>query len=333
MKKGFLRKIVGANFVMVLTTTILCTGGMTLKAATKDCGTIDVVKGKSSVELVNDTTMSTFQVAIPTDESYVNSYSWKFSLEEDCVVKYTTMLDTSGNTDIDVKSNFAIYKDASMTDEVTSSSIRYTNDSWIVKRQLAKGTYFCRAQIMYDKSCRNFNNALSLNVSIQAVPLTDAINLTYKISKRNIILNVTNNVEEWMPATYCQSVDSLDSYITSSHRIYLNDTPQLLKKDDVKQYQYLELAASIPDSAGATCKQCATRIFKLDIVPPVISGAKTGTSPVTIRAKDSGTGIHKITINGKTIKSGTKITKAGSYTVKATDKVGNTRTVKFKIMR
>ena len=44
-------------------------------------------------------------------------------------------------------------------------------------------------------------------------------------------------------------------------------------------------------------------------------------------------GIKTATLNGSAVKTGKKISKAGSYTLKVTDKAGNTNTVKFKIKK
>lgn len=71
-----------------------------------------------------------------------------------------------------------------------------------------------------------------------------------------------------------------------------------------------------------------------DTVKPVISGVKNGKTykkAVKVTFKDEQSGIKKATLNGKEIKSGKKISKKGSYTLKVTDKAGNTNTIKFKI--
>ncbi len=74
--------------------------------------------------------------------------------------------------------------------------------------------------------------------------------------------------------------------------------------------------------------------FFIDTTKPSVSGAvngKTYTGARTIKFSDKGSGIQKAALNGKTIKSGTKVSKKGSYTLVVTDKAGNKKTVKFKI--
>jgi hypothetical protein len=78
---------------------------------------------------------------------------------------------------------------------------------------------------------------------------------------------------------------------------------------------------------------------KLDKTKPTVTGVKnkkTYTKAVTIKASDADSGLKSATLNGKTIKiskltSGYKVSKNGTYTLKVTDKVGNTTTIKFTI--
>lgn len=78
-----------------------------------------------------------------------------------------------------------------------------------------------------------------------------------------------------------------------------------------------------------------TNAKPLDKTKPTIKGVKNGTTykkVVTIKFSDK-SGIRKATLNGKKIKSGTKVKKNGSYTLIVTDKAGNSRTVRFKIRK
>lgn len=78
-----------------------------------------------------------------------------------------------------------------------------------------------------------------------------------------------------------------------------------------------------------------TNAKPLDKTKPTITGVKNGKTykkAVTIKFSDK-SGIRKATLNGKKIKSGTKVKKNGSYTLIVTDKAGNSRTVRFKIRK
>ena len=75
--------------------------------------------------------------------------------------------------------------------------------------------------------------------------------------------------------------------------------------------------------------------FTYDKTKPVVKGVANGKSykkSATIKFSDK-YGVKSAKLNGKTIKSGKKVTKKGSYTLKVTDKAGNVRTVKFKIKK
>lgn len=76
--------------------------------------------------------------------------------------------------------------------------------------------------------------------------------------------------------------------------------------------------------------------FYIDKKKPVVIGVKNGAiykSTVTVKFRDAGTGVKSATLNGKSIKSGTKVSKAGTYTLSVKDKVGRVTTVKFTIRK
>lgn len=74
--------------------------------------------------------------------------------------------------------------------------------------------------------------------------------------------------------------------------------------------------------------------FRIDTTKPSVSGVvngKTYKDVRTIRFSDKGSGIKKAVLNGKTVKTGKKVSKKGRYTLIVTDKAGNQKTIKFKI--
>lgn len=78
-----------------------------------------------------------------------------------------------------------------------------------------------------------------------------------------------------------------------------------------------------------------TVTFYVDSKKPTtnIKNNKTYKKAIKITFKDSVSGIKKATLNGKSIKSGKKVSKNGTYTLKVTDKAGNVKTVKFTIKK
>ena len=79
----------------------------------------------------------------------------------------------------------------------------------------------------------------------------------------------------------------------------------------------------------------ATVSYVSDNTKPTVSGVKNGKTykkAVTVKFSDK-YGIKSAKLNGKAIKSGKKVSKKGSYTLKVADKAGNVTTVKFKIKK
>ena len=77
-----------------------------------------------------------------------------------------------------------------------------------------------------------------------------------------------------------------------------------------------------------------TITFIKDSTKPVVTGVKNGktyTGSVTIKFSDELSGIKSAKLGKKKVKSGVKVSKAGTYTLKVTDKAGNKTTVKFTI--
>ena len=74
--------------------------------------------------------------------------------------------------------------------------------------------------------------------------------------------------------------------------------------------------------------------FIKDATKPVVTGVENGktyTGSVTIKFSDELSGIKSAKLGKKKVKSGVKVSKAGTYTLKVTDKAGNKTTVKFTI--
>lgn len=76
-----------------------------------------------------------------------------------------------------------------------------------------------------------------------------------------------------------------------------------------------------------------TKSFIIDKVKPTVSGVKNKakyTKAVTVKYKDNYK-VKSATINGKSFKSGKKVSKKGTYKVVVKDTAGNTKTVTFTI--
>lgn len=88
---------------------------------------------------------------------------------------------------------------------------------------------------------------------------------------------------------------------------------------------------SVTDNLGNKTEQ----EFIIDRTKPSVKGVQNGKTyknAVTIKFSDKN-GIRSAKLNGKTVKTGTKASKKGAYTLKVTDNAGNVQTVKFKIKK
>lgn len=116
--------------------------------------------------------------------------------------------------------------------------------------------------------------------------------------------------------------DNLLNYVTVNGKKYESD------------YLSISSEGSYKVIATDKNKNKSTMKFQIDTTKPSIKGIKdnkTYKKAVVVKFSDKGSGIKKATLNGKKISSGKKITKKGSYTLKLTDRAGNSKTAKFKI--
>ncbi len=106
--------------------------------------------------------------------------------------------------------------------------------------------------------------------------------------------------------------------------------------DEITQSDHLFLSAEgVYKITAADINGNSSNItFRIDTTKPSVSGVKNGKTyktARTIRFADKGSGIKTASLNGKTIKTGKKVTKKGSYTLNIADKAGNKKIVTFKI--
>ncbi len=110
--------------------------------------------------------------------------------------------------------------------------------------------------------------------------------------------------------------------LLSSYNIYSLNT------DDFNEGSH---SINVSDNIGNKTEHT----FIVDRTKPSVKGvknAKTYKKAVTIKFSDKN-GIKSAKLNGKTVKSGTKASKKGTYVLKVTDNAGNVQTVKFKVKK
>ena len=134
--------------------------------------------------------------------------------------------------------------------------------------------------------------------------------IKYDVTKTDLNSNNLWNVD----ATNKKYVETNGtSFIAKSNGVY-----SIRIKDQVGEYQLVQIEITNIDKTAPTVTGVTNnKIYKT---------AKT----ITWKDKD-GSGVKKVTLNGKTVKSGIQVTKQGEYTLKLYDVIGNKRTVTFII--
>lgn len=100
---------------------------------------------------------------------------------------------------------------------------------------------------------------------------------------------------------------------------------------DIKNFKEGRHSIKASDNFG----NVSTKKFIVDKTKPLIKGIKDGKTynkAVTIKFSDKN-GIKSAKLNGKTVKTGVKASKKGTYTLKVTDNAGNVQKVKFTIKK
>lgn len=137
----------------------------------------------------------------------------------------------------------------------------------------------------------------------------------------------TQNMEEQLQ----ESFSFVDFSVTFPYKVVA--TNGTLSKDK-KTVTFEGMGKNADDVTIYAYTTKSKRSIDSDKTKPTVSGVKDGkkySKAVTITFSDKDSGVKKATLNGKTFKSGTKVSKKGKYTLKVTDYAGNTKTVKFTI--
>jgi hypothetical protein len=215
------------------------------------------------------------------------------------------------------------------------------------------GTYYLRL-FTDGKTSYGVTNPSKVEASFAAMPTKDV--LTYKVKvdktktsatitfKNNIGMDILKGVKV---ANYGINISDFTSscWTTGSEGI----TDLVFDDDNTATYTYKAngtytfrlYIGKLHSWSAETGTSYTVKLDGIDDTKPTVSGVKnnkTYTKSVTIKATDKDSGLKSATLNGKTIKvsklkSGYKVSKAGSYTLKVKDKAGNTKTVKFKIKK
>ncbi|HAU87587.1 MAG TPA: hypothetical protein DCW90_19485 [Lachnospiraceae bacterium] len=272
---------------------------------------------------------------ILTDSRTFNELFSPGSIEED---KEDTDKENEGlfsYVDIGADHLQAVYSSVNSSYQEIDDYNDYVNDNDFMDYQAMENSIFMRINITFDKEITYTNGSLS----------ADKKTASWKIK-------------------LSEYYDTLLQASTSGKDVFAKDTkvPDIYPVKDGKYYPgYISIL--VTDNFGVKSVTCngkkvpadytvfkdgkyvieaedyfgnkAKKTFYIDMQSPKISGVKNGViykSERTIRFSDK-YGIKSATLNGKTIKTGKKVSKNGKYKLVVKDRAGNTTRATFTIKK
>lgn len=273
---------------------------------------------KDNTAVAHDTTVKGFL----TDANPADYYSFDLGKKALVTIKYS--FDSSASDG--ESAGHCILYDA---DELFLKEGTYTNSNEASQEYtclLEPGKYYVKLQ------------GLLGNTTLSVTPMYYDISLTSltdnKWTKKHIHVNIDTSIE------YSEIIvlfkDVKDSLLDNDDMwSKTNDAFVALDGESFIANKSGTYSVRITDKYGNNA-MAKIKVSNIDVTVPAVKGVtdtkayRTSVTP-TWTDKQSGINLSKTTLNGKVIKSGTKITKEGKYTLKVYDLVGNYKTVVFYI--
>lgn len=268
------------------------------------------------------------ELMFPEDrEEEVSDYA-SFTLEKDSIVKVGGKYTVIGNN-FSTSPDVTIYSNEARTVKKLEVSFSYSKTVY-----LPAGTYYIEA-----KDKRLLNPGVKIDVSICALPVTKALSAVSKLDKNKSKATVTVTQALGADLENIRYVyGAYDEKDNENYRIWesvFSDSEKVTSGNTFTVNKNGIYTIRVITKDGTTYS-IQHKVKGLDNTAPQITGVKNGKTykkAVTIRFSDKGSGIKSAKLNGKTITSGKKVSKKGTYTLKVTDKANNTKTVKFIIKK
>lgn len=250
----------------------------------------------------------------------------KFTLPQDSIVRVKSH--TENEQAFTNTKEFSLYGNESMGTAIISNGIEYgKGDDWL---NLKAGVYYMKCKsstYMYSTSNH------TVKVSIGAVPVSKTVTFTQTPSteKNSVTVNVKQNFAEDAVVEYWYAQGQLTA--SSEWEGTAMTSPQFTVNKN-GWYTVKIYAGSTVAWNKDIYYYAQVKVTGIDTVAPEITGVKASKyykKAVAVKFIDSGSGIQSALLNGKAIKSGKMISKDGKYTLKVTDKAGNSKSVKFVV--
>lgn len=253
-------------------------------------------------------------------------YYAKFTLPQDSIVRIKSS--TENEKAFSNNKEFSLYGNSSMGTALVSNDIAYgEGDDWM---NLKAGVYYmkCKSELYMSATSNH-----TIKVSIGAVPLSKAVNFTQvpNADQTSVTVGITQHFAEDAILKYAYQEGNLTASAS------WNGTSLTQPKFTVTKNGWYTVRF-YTDSTVAWNQDlyyyAQVYVTGIDTTLPKITGVSANKyykKAVTVKFSDTGSGIQSALLNGKNIKSGKKISTDGKYTLKVTDKAGNSKTVKFVV--
>lgn len=204
---------------------------------------------------------------------------------------------------------------------------------------LKKGTYYAKFELFRNDAFDEDMN-ITASLCVSAIKNSDAFLVNAKeTSGGKYELSFTNNLGDLVKGLYYEagSFKENDIYGSGMEQLAV-DTESVTVTSPGTYSVIICLEEAKWDISGEKLNYAAYKVTagSSDKTAPKVTGVKNGQTykkAVTIKFSDKGSGIKSAKLNGKKIKSGTKVSAKGSYKLVVTDKAGNKTIVKFKIKK
>jgi hypothetical protein len=338
---GQMKKLLLAVFVCVI--GVLCTGPAQTYAADMQKAEIATMKDASELETID--AMYTQTCALTNSKDDVQEDYFSFTLAKDSWVYLGgsfSLYDYNG-----ASTHITIYTNSSMSNKKADYGFGYWEYTKSINGIWKAGTYYVYVRT-YCANYSSFNG--NVNIIAGAIPTDKIFTYSTKVSKNKSSATVTMTCALGDYAKYVQfrpdtkGVDDVTNKtywktVTSGYFFNGDSSTQVLEKTNGGysatvtkngKVTFLIMMSNEERYAGTY------KVSGIDSTKPTVSGVKNGKtykSAVTIKFSDKGSGIKSAKLNGKTIKTGKKVSKNGTYKLVVTDKAGNKKTVKFTIKK
>lgn len=164
----------------------------------------------------------------------------------------------------------------------------------------------------------------------------------YGVDKEGPVLeNIKNNgIYNSKKVIMLSDISGIDKVTVDGKSVFDSLEPEIEGIDFIADLKYSYMLGSLKEGKHTLAaadkhgnKSLVT--FRIDKTAPKVTGVKnnkTYKNAVTVKVTDKN-GVKSVTLNGKKIKSGKKVSKKGSYKLAAKDVAGNKKTVAFKIKK